>query len=156
MALNFYITINCICLLNKSLLYKGHIFTFSPIKSTILYVNFLLISLILLIDIEEKVIIDAYAVPNQGISNVQTAFHSQSITNSPGSTRSSQFSENTAINSYNQLEEYSSANVNQVISGGQYTNQLQELKNLPNSLNTQFTTNIKSSQVIDLYIVLQK
>lgn len=135
--------------MNKSLLYKGHIFTFSPIKSTILYVNFLLISLILLIDIEEKVIIDAYAVPNQGISNVQTAFHSQSITNSPGSTRSSQFSENTAINSYNQLEEYSSANVNQVISGGQHTNQLQELKNLPNSLNTQFTTNIKSSQVID-------
>jgi hypothetical protein len=136
--------------LNKSLLYKGHIFTFSPIKSTILYVNFLLISLILLIDIEEKVImVDAYAVPNQGISNVQTEFHSQSITNSPGSTRSSQFSENTAINSYNQLEEYSSSNVNQVISGGQYTNQLQELKNLHNSLNNQFTTNMKSSQIID-------
>lgn len=150
MAINFYITINCICLLNKSLLYKGHIFTFSPIKSTILYVNFLLISLILLIDIEEKVIMDTYAVPNQGISNVQTAFHSQSITNSPGSTRSSQFSENTAINSYNQLEEDSSSNVNQVISGGQYTNQLQELKNLANSLNNQFTTNdMKSSQVID-------
>ena len=137
--------------MNKSLLYKGHIFSFSLIKSTILYVNFLLTSLILLIDIEEKVImVDAYAVPNQGISNVQTAFHSQSITNSPGSTSSSQFSENTAINSYNQLEEYSSSNVNQVISGGQYTNQLQELKNLPNSLNTQFTTNnMKSSQVID-------
>ena len=137
--------------MNKSLLYKGHIFTFSPIKSTILFVNFLLISLILLIDIEEKLImVDTYAVPNQGISNVQTAFHSQSITNSPGSTRSSQFSENTAINSYNQLEEYSSSNVNQVISGGQYTNQLQELKNLPNSLNTQFTTNnMKSNQVID-------
>jgi hypothetical protein len=104
----------------------------------------------LLIDIEEKVImVDAYAVPNQGISSVQPAFHSQSITNSPGSTRSSQFSENTAINSYNQIEKYSNANVNQVISGGQYTNQLQELKNLPNSLNTQFTTNMKSSQVID-------
>ena len=129
MALNFYITINCICLLNKSLLYKGHIFTFSPIKSTILYVNFLLISLILVIDIEEKVImVDAHAVPNQGISNVQTAFHSQSITNSPGSTRSSQFSENTAITSYNQLEEYSSSNVNQGISGEQYINQLEELK----------------------------
>ena len=71
MALNFYITINCRCLLNKSLIYKGHIFTFSPIKSTILYVNLLLISLILLIDIEEKVIMDAYAVPNQGISSVQ-------------------------------------------------------------------------------------
>jgi hypothetical protein len=136
--------------LNKSLLYNGHIFTFSLIKSTILYVSFLLISLILLIDIEEKVImVDAYAVPNQGISSVQPAFHSQSITNSPGSTRSSQFSENTAINSYNQIEKYSNANVNQVISGGQYTNQLQELKNLPNSLNTQFTTNMKSSQVID-------
>lgn len=107
--------------MNKSLLYKGHIFTFSTIKSTILYVNFLLISLILLIDIEEKVImVDAYAVPNQGISNVQTAFHSQSITNSPGSTRSSQFSENIAINSYNQLAEYSSSNFNQVISGGQW------------------------------------
>ena len=149
MAINFYITINCICLLNKSLLYKGHIFTFSPIKSTILYVNFLLISLILLIAIEEKIIMDTYAVPNQGINNVQTALHSQSITNSPGSTRSSQFSENTAINSYNQLEEYSSANVNQVISGGQYTNQLQELIHLPNSLNNQFTTNMKSNQVID-------
>ena len=93
--------------------------------------------------------VDAYAVPNQGISSAQPAFHSQSITNSPGSTRSSQFSENTAINSYNQLEKYSSANVNQVISGGQYTNQLQELKNLPHSLNTQFTTNMKSSQIID-------
>ena len=59
-------------------------------------------------------------------------------------------SENTAINSYNQLEEYSSSNVNQVISGGHYTNQLQELKHLPNSLNNQFTTNnMKSSQVID-------
>ena len=79
----------------------------------------------------------------------KTAFHSESISNSPGSTRSSQFSENTAINSYNQLEEYSRANGNQVISGGQYTNQLQELKNLPNSLNTQFTTNMKSSQVFD-------
>jgi hypothetical protein len=53
MVINFYITINCICLLNKSLLYKGHISIFSPIKSTILYINFLLISLILLIDIEE-------------------------------------------------------------------------------------------------------
>ncbi|MGE5635106.1 MAG: hypothetical protein ACM3VV_07720 [Deltaproteobacteria bacterium] len=64
--------------------------------------------------------VDAYAVPNQGISNVQTAFHSQSIINSPGSTRSSQFSENIAINSYNQLAEYSSSNFNQVISGGQW------------------------------------
>jgi hypothetical protein len=93
---------------------------------------------------------DTYAVPNQGISNIQTAFHSQSITNSPGSTRSSQFLENTAINSYNHLEDYSCSNVNQVISGGQYTNQLQELKHLPNSLNNQFTTsNMKSNQVID-------
>ena len=136
--------------MNKFLLYKGHIFTYSIIKSTVFFVCLLLISIVLLIDIEEKFIIDVYGVSNQDIYNKQTSFQSQSITNSPGST-TSQFSENIAINSYDQKEQHSTSNVNQIISGGQYTNQLQEIKDSPNSLNNQFLTNTKSNlfQVVD-------
>ena len=144
MSINFYIIIYCICLLNKFFLYKGHIVTYSIIKSKAFFIGSLLISLVLLIDIEEKFLMDAYGVPNQDIYNKQTSFQSQSITNSPGST-SSQFPESFAINSYNLRAQYSTSNVNQMISGEQYTNQLQKINDSPNSINNQFVTNTKSN-----------